>query len=224
MQSSLRSKVKLAAIAIGLTGFVVCDMNEIGFYTSNIWYGNVKYSKKGFWDEEYKDNTSVYDWYVRYGDIESKIKQNIDEKDEILHIGAGNSCVAEELYESGYKNITNIDIAEEVINAMIKRYDEKGYKMKYLKMDMLDLQFPTDSFDVVLDKAGSDILLVGWRPFKKYRLFLDQLDKVLKKNGKFIYFTLFPNFPIRKVVDMNKWSVKEYSVGNKFSVLILMKL
>lgn len=38
--------------------------------------------------------------------------------DHILMVGCGNSKLSEQMYEAGYKNITNIDISPTVIEQM----------------------------------------------------------------------------------------------------------
>ena len=80
------------------------------------------------------------------------------------------SRVGEELYRQGYKNITNIDFSEVVISKMAARTAQmKG--MKWLVMDMLKLEFPNESFDLVLDKGSIDSLMVDqgdpWNPSAK---------------------------------------------------------
>jgi 2-polyprenyl-3-methyl-5-hydroxy-6-metoxy-1,4-benzoquinol methylase len=210
---------------LGIFGVVMyTDISETAFYLNNLYYSNSKYSNNEFWENEYKEDASQYDWYVRYSEISEIIRQEIKPNDEILHIGAGNSLIAEEMYKENYKHITNIDISKEVVKEMSNYYNEKNLDIKYLQMDMLNLEFEKDSFDVVLDKAGSDVLLVGKKPFKTYRKFMLQLEKVLKSNGKFVFVTLFSNFPIKQVVDQRKWEVRDFVIKEKYSVLVLRKL
>ena len=44
------------------------------------------------------------------------ITKNMNKTDRILNVGQGNSCMSEKMYEDGYENITDIDVASKVIN------------------------------------------------------------------------------------------------------------
>ena len=80
---------------------------------------------------------------------------------KILVIGCGNSTFSSDLYDSGYTNIVNIDFSEVCINNMIKKHGIKRPFMKWLVMDMTDMAaFENESFDVVIDKATMDALMV----------------------------------------------------------------
>lgn len=216
-------KIKLPLFAAGIGLFLYTDISETAFYMNNLYYKNSKYASKHFWENEYKEDSSQYDWYVKYELISPIIKEFIKPEDEVLQIGAGNSGMAEDMYKDNYKKITNIDISEEVVKEMIKYYKERNIELNYFQMDMMKLNFKENSFDVILDKAGSDVLLVGKKPFKTYRKFMNELEKVLKKNGKFIFITLFSNFPINNVIDQTKWEILNFIIEEKYSILILRK-
>jgi 2-polyprenyl-3-methyl-5-hydroxy-6-metoxy-1,4-benzoquinol methylase len=166
------------------------DISETAFYINNLYHCNSKYANKGFWEKEYQDDVSQYDWYVRYEEIAPIIKKFIHNNDNILQIGAGNSTLSEQLYMENYKQITNIDISSEVVSQMIEYYKEKNLNIKFFEMNMLNMTLPENCYDIVLDKAGSDVLLVGKKPFKTYRKFMIEIERVLKKDGKFIFITL----------------------------------
>lgn len=42
-------------------------------------------------------------------------------------MGAGNSLLSEEMYKEGYKNITNIDFSEIVVDDMQTKYKKEQY-------------------------------------------------------------------------------------------------
>ncbi len=215
--------MKIPLITVGVGLFMYTDISETAFYLNNLYYKNSKYASKLFWENEYKEDCSQYDWYVKYESLAPILRRIIKTEDKILHIGAGNSALAEELYKENYKHITNIDISDEVVKGMSRYYTEKQIDLKYLQMDMMKLNFPENSFDVILDKAGSDVLLVGKKPFKTYRKFMEEVEKVLKKNGKFVFITLFSNFPLNSVIDTSKWELIDFIIEQKYSILILKK-
>ena len=74
-------------------------------------------------------------------------------------LGCGNSTLSEDLYEDGYHNITNIDYSEVVISKMSTK-SETTKNMKWIVMDATDLRFHGSKFDIVIEKATLDALLV----------------------------------------------------------------
>ena len=50
-----------------------------------------------------------------------------------------------------------------------------------------------------------------------------EIERVLKKDGKFIFITLFSNFPLNKVIDKEKFEVIDFICKEKYSILILKK-
>ena len=91
------------------------------------------------------------------------------------------------MYADGFQNVTSVDFCENVINTMKARCSDKpelkcksffAVLLLYLHflsflivsahvffpaghvMDVLDLQFPAETFDVVIDKGTMDALMV----------------------------------------------------------------
>jgi ubiquinone/menaquinone biosynthesis C-methylase UbiE len=56
------------------------------------------------------------------------------------------------MYDDGFHAITNIDFSEVVIEEM-KKKNVKRSEMSFLLMDMLNMSFENETFDVVLDKG-----------------------------------------------------------------------
>lgn len=66
------------------------------------------------------------------------------------------------MYRDGYRDITNIDYSQVVIDNMKER-SEAARSMRWLVMDIRSLRFDRASFDVVIEKATLDALLVHER-------------------------------------------------------------
>nr|XP_018265602.1 uncharacterized protein I303_01972 [Kwoniella dejecticola CBS 10117]OBR87760.1 hypothetical protein I303_01972 [Kwoniella dejecticola CBS 10117] len=70
----------------------------------------------------------------------------------ILTLGCGNSALGEVLYDNGWENIVNIDYSKIVIDQMRERHTARP-NMKWLEMDILNLGFQDEEFDLVVDKG-----------------------------------------------------------------------
>jgi len=106
------------------------------------------------------------------------------------------------MYNDGFQNISNIDFSSVVISKMTQRYP----CMNWRTMDMLNLDYPKATFDVVIEKATLDVLFVDekspWVPSElvssKMNDVLSGVSRVLKKQGKFLSITFAqPHFRSR---------------------------
>lgn len=92
------------------------------------------------------------------------------------------------MYRDGFHSITNVDYSPIVIENMKNRSTETR-SMRWLVMDIKDLKFESGSFDVVIEKATLDALLVGerdpWRLSDESRTLMDD---ILSQVGVFFFF------------------------------------
>ncbi|ODN06253.1 Endothelin-converting enzyme 2 [Orchesella cincta] len=154
--------------------------------------GNEDYLDVNYWNKRYEQE-SEFDWCKDYEMLKPLLNSNINRNDSILMLGCGNSRLSSSMYEDGYHSITNIDFSSTVIENMAKEFPQMSWKV----MDMLDLQFPTGTFDVVIEKATLDCLFVNekspWETSEPVAEAMDQVlggvARVLKPTGKFISIT-----------------------------------
>lgn len=89
--------------------------------------------------------------------------------------GCGNSSLSGDMYVAGYRSITNIDYSSVCISTMSARHSDCP-GMTWHEMDVRQLSFPDASFDVVLEKATLDALMVDekdpWRLSPKTSCFI----------------------------------------------------
>ncbi|KAG9223814.1 hypothetical protein CCMSSC00406_0004845 [Pleurotus cornucopiae] len=116
-----------------------------------------------------EDEDSSFDWFKSYGEISSTIHDIIPDKAaRILMLGCGNSKLTEEMYDDGYKNIANIDYSQVVIDKMQRRHAGRRPELTWLEMDIRDLKFADDAFDVAIDKGTMDAMMTSkgdvWDP------------------------------------------------------------
>eukprot|EP00600_Ochromonadales_sp_CCMP1393_P015303 CAMPEP_0175033074 /NCGR_PEP_ID=MMETSP0005-20121125/21786_1 /TAXON_ID=420556 /ORGANISM="Ochromonas sp., Strain CCMP1393" /LENGTH=207 /DNA_ID=CAMNT_0016293629 /DNA_START=13 /DNA_END=635 /DNA_ORIENTATION=- len=155
---------------------------------------NAKFQKKTYWDDRFAEEEE-YDWLLKYEDVADSVTPLLDYNFSILIVGCGNSTFSRQLFDAGYTNIINIDYSGVVIEHMRKLHSDVGDRMTWLEMDMTDLSFDNCSFDVVIDKAAMDALMVTegdvWNPDEEVisasHKMCCEVRRVLKtEGGKFI--------------------------------------
>ena len=146
-------------------------------------YGDIKY-----WEDRYKSSEdTTFDWLENYSALKDIIYSlNIPkETGQILNLGCGNSEFAENMYCDGYKNIKNIDISHNVIKIMAERNKDKE-GMTYEVMDVRDLKYEDNSFDLAVDKSTIDALLCGEDAFINVAKMIKEVQRVLKVGGYYM--------------------------------------
>jgi 2-polyprenyl-3-methyl-5-hydroxy-6-metoxy-1,4-benzoquinol methylase len=91
-------------------------------------YGDHKY-----WEDRYKAQQGVtFDWLEDYETLKSLIDEHKLDKNnsKTLVLGCGNAEFSEHMCKDGYKNIYNIDIADNVIDNMRERTKELNMTCK----------------------------------------------------------------------------------------------
>ena len=154
---------------------------------------NGVFKEKSYWEERFTVEAE-YDWLLTFDKLKPHLLPLLKSMDHILIVGCGNSSLSADLYDAGFIHITNIDFSPVVIEKMKMLNENDRPGMKWVVQDMTDLQFRAGSFDVVLDKASMDALMVSevdvWDPEEDTILTTDRMcqcvTKVLTQNGRFI--------------------------------------
>jgi EEF1A lysine methyltransferase 4 len=80
-------------------------------------------------------------------------------------LGCGNSIISEELYDRGFKCVYNNDISSEVILQMAERNADKRPELIWDVMDVREMTYDSNFFDIIIDKSTIDALLCGDEAF-----------------------------------------------------------
>lgn len=150
------------------------------------------YGDKPYWNERYereKDNT--FDWLGNWSEIRDLIfTHTITEKDapnaKILNLGCGNSIMAEDMYDEGIQNIYNIDYSDIVIKTMKERNEEKRPNMVWEEMDVRDLKYENEFFDLVIDKSTLDCISCADDSVLNIAKMVKECQRVLKPGGFYV--------------------------------------
>lgn len=76
----------------------------------------------------------------------------------MLVVGCGNSELSEQLYDVGYKQLTNIDISETVVTHMNQRNSECRPGLSFQRVDATQMAYEDASFQAALDKGTLDAM------------------------------------------------------------------
>ncbi|KIJ55653.1 hypothetical protein M422DRAFT_151736 [Sphaerobolus stellatus SS14] len=187
---------------------------------------NAEYETRDYWDKRYTNENpdASFDWFKSYSQIEDFIKEFVKPGDRILMLGCGNSTLSEEMYEAGYKNIVNIDFSSVLIENMKTKHQEKRPEMTWLEMDVRTLKFEDDCFDVAIDKGTMDAMMTAkgdvWDPapeiIENCNREVDEVIRVLKLNGVFLYFTFGQPHFRRRYLQKDGTSLEIRKLGEAF--------
>jgi len=171
-----------------------------------------------YWDIYYEDQGGEpFDWYQDYEQLKPFLLENVNFSDKILMVGCGNSLCSEKMIEDGYKDISNIDISQLVIDQMKER-NSAIPSLKYLQMDVRKMDFADKAFDVVIDKGTLDSILSVKGSVANAELMCTEISRILRGGGKFIEITY--GDPKRRMMHIEKdkynWSIETYSLSKKY--------
>lgn len=92
------------------------------------------------------------------------------------------------MYEDGFTTIQNIDISKVVVEQMVEKYKDKE-GLKWTEMNVTDMQFSENTFDVVIDKGCMDSILCGEGSTNNVGKMCSEVSRVLKEKGIYIVVT-----------------------------------
>ncbi|KAL0221078.1 hypothetical protein RCL1_000932 [Eukaryota sp. TZLM3-RCL] len=145
---------------------------------------------KSYWNLRYAeqdDAFNCYEWLTDFSQLQPLFSRYLTRDSEILIAGCGNSRLSVDLYDHGFPLVTSIDFSEVVISLLQDKWADRD-SLDFLCMDVRNLDFPPNLFDVVIDKALLDTLMTGPEAFLNSRKMLREVFRVLKQGG--IYFCI----------------------------------
>ncbi len=135
---------------------------------------------------------------------------NLPKDASIIDIGGGDSFLTDRLLESGFTNITVLDISEAAINRAKQRLGSKADMIKWIISDITEFA-PMDSYDFWHDRATFHFLTTT-EEIEKY---ISIAAKAVKENGKMLIGTFSENGPEQ----CSGLQVKQYSEETLVSLI-----
>ena len=163
-----------------------------------------EFHQKEYWDSFFKKRgKKAFEWYGEYHELCGILHKYCKNSDKILQIGCGNSSLASDLYDVGYRQITSIDISDLVINQM-KTANRSRPELVFDKMDVTDMSYEDGSYSVVLDKGTLDALYTDTSAQVEDTVtkMWSQVARVLRIGGRYVCVTLLQPHILASIV---KW-------------------
>ncbi|XP_067001304.2 eEF1A lysine and N-terminal methyltransferase homolog [Anabrus simplex] len=162
------------------------------------------FSQKDFWNSFFKKRgAKAFEWYGEYPELCGLLHKYIKPRDVILIIGCGNSSLSADLYDVGYRQITNIDISHVVIKQMQDLHGKERPDMIYRQMDALNMTFDDGQFSVVFDKGTLDALMPDSTIETRSRIdkLFSEIDRVLRVGGRYVCVSLLQDHILLKLLE-----------------------
>lgn len=174
------------------------------------------YGDPEYWEKRYEEQKGkTFDWLEDYETLSTFMKQLISPDSRVLILGCGNAELSEDMYQDGFTHIDNIDISSVVIQQMRERNLEKS-DMTWTVMDVMDMKFPSNYFDLAIDKSTIDALLCGDNAFINVAKMTKEVQRVLKVGG--VYMAISYGIPDTRLDHFSwkhlNWEVSHQTIGS----------
>ena len=90
------------------------------------------------------------------------------------------------MYDDGYKSIWNIDYSQSCLDQMSERNVTLRPELVWTEMDITDLKYEDEFFDVIIDKSTLDCILCCPEAFLQCAKTMKECQRTLKTGGYFI--------------------------------------
>lgn len=173
------------------------------------WYDSTaeRYDSWGSREEEYSSQSKSLE-IAKFNEILSLIK--IKENTKILDVATGTGIYLIEALKKGGAGY-GVDISKKMLEQVKKKiikFKLKGKIIRIIKGDAEKLPFPSNFFDVVIC-----IGMFEYYPLGKVKTFLEEIKRVLKKEG-----SLIADFPNKNDKGIYEFQEKERSVGHEIYI------
>ena len=145
-----------------------------------------EFGSKQYWDSFFEQRgQQAFEWYGGFRDLRAFCLRHASPGDKLLMLGCGNSSFSADLYDNGYTDLVNVDFSESVIESM-SVHNQSRPLMRWEVMDMTELTFEDEAFDVVLDKGALDALMSTNEEeiLRRASSMFEHVDRVLAPGGK----------------------------------------
>ncbi len=167
-------------------------------------------SRKLHWEHVYssKDPTEV-SWYQGASQLSLQMiaATGVESGGAIIDVGGGASTLVDNLLDSGYSDVTVLDIASAALERSRARLGDAAKKITWIEQDILHFE-PNRSFKLWHDRAVFHFLTEK----NQQRHYADLLLKAVEPGGHVILATFGPDGPERcSGLPVQRYSTEELS-------------
>nr|XP_029488746.1 eEF1A lysine and N-terminal methyltransferase isoform X1 [Oncorhynchus nerka] len=175
-----------------------------------------EFSSAEYWERFFKKRgEKAFEWYGDYNKLCGVLHKYIKPRDKVLVVGCGNSELSEQLYDVGYRHLTNIDISETVVNHMNQKNAKQRPDLTFQKVDATQTPYEDGSYQAVLDKGTLDAM-ASQEGALAGRM-LAEVGRVLGIGGRYVCVTLAQESVIKLAVEhfiQVGWAVRLHCLGD----------
>ncbi|CAM9227135.1 unnamed protein product [Heterosigma akashiwo] len=192
---------------------------------ADCWQDPQSYATRSYWDDFYKANSDTYEWFLEYNDLQSSLNTKVPKEHQIIMLGCGNSNLTIDMYNNGWKSISNVDYSPLVIEQMAAKHKGIG-DLSWHQMDARDLRFPENSYGAVIDKGLLDAMACS----EAFDLYIPQIAqsvcKVLQPGGKYYCISFCQPSIVKPLLEENMkdhWQVEVERLTEKYLLYLCTK-
>ncbi|KAK9519242.1 hypothetical protein VZT92_021983 [Zoarces viviparus] len=160
-----------------------------------------EFSSAEYWERFFKKRgEKAFEWYGDYNKLCGVLHKYIKVQDKVLVVGCGNSELSEQMYDVGYKHLTNIDISETAVTHMNQRNAERRPGLTFQQVDATQTPYEEASYQAALDKGTLDAM-ASEEEGALARGMLTEVGRVLSVGGRYVCVTLAQESVIKLAVE-----------------------
>ncbi|XP_026881821.2 eEF1A lysine and N-terminal methyltransferase [Electrophorus electricus] len=160
-----------------------------------------EFSSADYWERFFrKRGEKAFEWYGDYNSLCGVLHKYIKPREKVLVVGCGNSELSEQLYDVGYRHLTNIDISETVVSQMSQRNARRRPDLTFQQVDATQMCYESGSYQAALDKGTLDAMASEEEGTLASRM-LAEVGRVLAAGGRYVCVTLAQEDVIRLAVE-----------------------
>ena len=152
-------------------------------------------NRQAHWQRVYKEKgENQVSWFQERPTISLELIEaaGLDRSSAIIEIGGGASRLVDVLGETGYRDLTVLDISESAVSIAKMRLGERAAMVKWIVADVTQWQ-PTRSYDLWHDRAAFHLLTDE----SDRTAYIDRLTKAVRPGGHAIIGTFALDGPER---------------------------
>jgi len=154
---------------------------------------SAEFHQAEYWDSFFrKRGAAAFEWYGEFGELCGELTKYCRPSDTILQVGCGNSRLASDMYDVGYRSITSIDISALAVEGLAKQNKQKRPELKFEQMDVTQMSYSDGHFSAVLDKGTLDALYTDTSPEVEATVqgMWEEVERVTRVGGRYLAVSL----------------------------------